>query len=413
MKSLKIIFLFSTLLMLSACGQNTAGTPEKDADAKEEGMPQVEDLGIGEIDATKQAVELRRIIFPTEMTQGDDGNCYYLRKKSKNKIVFYCNDGKEVVETKFKGDLESIRRFVKYKNHIYVLIYKGGDDQLAFIDTKTGEWKYLFKLKDDNDLQIFFYEDSIYCRENNYSDVIHYNLKGEKMGTIPWKMELLNGMLNFDEERHIQMIVDGKIYYTVSTLTAKEVKKNGVNYIYSCNLDGTEEKKLVEYQRLGPVTDKKKRAFFMNEMTMDDKYIYMREFYEEGDSGLYRIPMRGGEMEKVTDRRLSYYKLNDGSIYFEDDGLYKMSQDLTEETKIFDGEPISNFFFAGEYLMLEGYDEKEWDDIYDAWDDDIDVSRDYTSDYYLVTLDGEIVSKLEGTDVKYTGHHPGEEKWFE
>ena len=412
MKSLKIIFLFSTLLMLSACGQNTAGTPEKNANTKEEGMPQVEDLGIGEIDITKQSVELSDLTFPTEMTQGDDGNCYYVRKKGENKIVFYCNDGKEVIETKFKRDLKKIKRFVKFKSHIYVLVYKGGTSfQLASIDTKTGEWKYLFKASYITDSKIFFYEDSIYYRENDHSDVIQYNLQGKKMGTIPWEMELLNNMRNFDEERHIQMIVDGKIYYTVSTLTAKEVKKNGVNYIYSCNLDGTEEKKLVEYQRLGPVTDKKKRTFFMNEMTMDDKYIYMREFYEKGDSGLYRIPMRGGEMEKVTDRRLSYYKLNDGSIYFEDDGLYKKSQDLTEETKIFDEEPIGNFFFAGKYLMLEGYDEEEWDDIYDSWDDEIGV--DYTPDYYLVTLDGQLVSKMEGTDVKYTGHHPGEEKWFE
>ena len=120
MKSLKIIFLFSTLLMLSACGQNTAGTPEKNADAKEEGMPHVEDLGIGEIDTTKQSVELSNLIFPTEMTQGDDGNCYYVRKKGKNKIVFYCNDGKEVIETKFKDDLDYIEGFVKYKKYIYI-----------------------------------------------------------------------------------------------------------------------------------------------------------------------------------------------------------------------------------------------------------------------------------------------------
>ena len=412
MKSLKIILLISALFIVSACGQNTAGTPEKDVDAKEEAMPQMEDLGIGEIDSTKQSVELSDLTLPTEMTQGDDGNCYYVREKGKNKIAFYCNDGKEVIEIKFKGDLEDIERFVKYKNYIYVgFLDKDGYDQLASINIKTGEWEYLFRQELFGDSQIFFYEDRIYCRVADYSDVIYYNLQGKKMGTIPWEMELLNGMRNRDEERHIQMIVDGKIYYTVSTLSAKEAKKNGINYIYSCNLDGTEEKKLVEYQRLGPVTDKKKRTFFMNEMAMDDKHIYMREFYQQGDSGLYRIPMRGGEIEKVTDGGTGYYKLKDSNIYFEDDGLYKMSQDLTEETKIFDEEPISNFYFAGEYLMLEGYDEKAWDDIYDSWDDEIGV--DYTPDYYLVTLDGQLVKKLEGTDVKYTGHHPGEEKWFE
>ena len=404
MKSLKIIFLISILLILSACGQNTAGTPEKDVDAKEEGMPQVGDLEIGEIDTTKQSVELSYLTLPTEMTQGDDGNCYYVREKGENKIVFYRNDGKEVIESKFKGDLEDIERFVKYKNHIYVLILwpKGvTSHQLASIDIKTGEWEYLFRLNAHSGLQIFFYGDSIYCREDDSSDVIYYNLQGKKMGV--WKMD--------QYLKHLQMIVDGKIYYTESTLTSGEEKKPGKNYISSCNLDGTEAKELVSYERLGPV-DGKHFLFYSNQMAMDDKYIYMLEDYEETSSYLYRIPMKGGEIEKVTDRLIYDYKLNDSNIYFiDDDCLYKMSQDLTEETKIFDEEPISNFYFAGEYLMLEGYDEEAWDDIYDSWDDEIGV--DYTPDYYLVTLDGELVKKLEGTDVKYTGHHPGEEKWFE
>ncbi|MCH5266488.1 MAG: hypothetical protein J1F02_11350 [Lachnospiraceae bacterium] len=418
MKSLKIIFLISTLLILSACGQNTAGTPEKDVDTKEEAMPHVEDLGIGEIDTTKQSVELSNLIFPTEMTQGDDGNCYYVRKKGKNKIVFYCNDGKEVIETKFKDDLDYIEGFVKYKKYIYIVLSPLVSNdaiacQMASINIETGEWKYLFKQELFGDSQIFFYEDRIYYREADYSDVIYYNLQGKKMGSIHWETEDHGNQRDFNKERHIQMIVDGKIYYTMSTLKREKVKESGGNYLYSCNLDGTEEKKLVEYQRLGPITDKKKFVFSSNQMSMDDKYIYVLERYWQGNSDLYRIPIKGGTIEKVTDRLVYDYKLNDSIIYFiEDYQLYKKNQDLKEETKVFE-EPVENVFFAGGYLMLQGYDKEEMDGINDAFDLEIGVSDDYTADYYLVTLDGQLVSKMEGTDVKYTGHHPGEEKWFE
>lgn len=364
------------------------------------------------IDTAKQSVYTD--LYPelaTWPTKGDDGSCYYFRKKGEGKnekLVFYKNNGIKVCETTIEKSIKEkyyIDAFVKYGSRFFLVFnYIDWDDHdnddlvLTTIDMETGKWGEAIDVPNNYDWMMV-YEDCFYCKGTNGS-ITRYDLSGEKLK--------LNNMAPDGFRQHIQCIVDGKIYYIVKPFGSGKVTR-----IMRSNLDGSGKETLFKYSKWS-------EEFIPGSLQIDGDYMYLA-----GEFGklhcLARIPLYGGKIKKVAeiaDYNEDWFALSDDSIFlYKRKGhyIYKVNKNLRGKAKTvtkvyypksYEGMAAPHYYADG-HLMMQGYNKKEHkiidellhDEVFDCWTF-ADVTENYADDYYWVSEDGEVEDVIKGSGLK-------------
>lgn len=402
-----ILLAFSTVLMLSACSwkgkeqtyenikQELRVVSGQAVDDSEEEIKNASEQDVlsmikQEIDTTQKGVCLSQLEFSSEMLKGDDGDCYYFRTKA-GKVIFYKNDGENVCELQEMKEKQEIESFLKYGNHIYVMLHEQKKGyEFASIDIETGKRHSVKKFDTlPTEYEIIFYKDICYYVEYDNS-IIRFDLDGKLIG---------NFSLGEDEDEKItgiQCIVDDKIYYTVS-----EMEMGGNTTIMRCNLDGTENEELISYSR-GEEELLWLRTIEKSEMQIDNKYIYMLDYYSTYGC-LYRIPLYGGKIQKVTEKAVRDFDLNEDNIFFvectDEKKLYKCNGNLTKEECIGTSN-YSEVICVGDYLRVKKDNEDDLEKISDLENRDYKPNSDYAAEYLWLTAEGEVVSMLNGVGLR-------------
>lgn len=359
-----------------------------------------------------------KLTFSSEMVQGDDGSYYYFREKNA-KFVFYRDNQIKVCEMeKPKG---SVRRFVKYKDCIYLEIirkrHKTHNPWLAALHIKTGKLRYLQKFDLEDTPYITFYKNSYYLEDSN--GIIRYDLNGKQRK-------------KFQSGAWIGEIIDDKIYYTDC-----DHEPGGKTTIMRCNLDGSGKEVLFQYTR-GEEESLWGRRLSYNVMTIYHDYIYMLDDYDMYGS-FYRIPLHGGNIEKITGQSVKTFELVGEKIFFLDniwENLYMIKEDLEdEEVNISEEHRVENFvnghdsvyfvdkeshgvyktpieqsaspvqvaditakqlLFSDGNLIVKKYMKEDEEEINQLYKEEIDVNPDYAPEYCWINSEGEIIGTLEG-----------------
>ncbi|MCM1246353.1 MAG: DUF5050 domain-containing protein [Roseburia sp.] len=341
-----------------------------------------------QIDTTKKGIEIPDTLYPSQVVQGDDGNCYYFRiieKGDEKKIIFYKNNEKKVCETKMPKELRKkeyqIFEFAKYGEYFFAELFSTDESEniLATITVQGGEWNILEKDTDMIYGNNIFYGDNIYSSETGY--VLVYDLNGKKVR----EMELEK--ITSERCVQVQCIVDDKIYYYYT-----ESDDVGETEIKRCDLDGSNKEVLFKYNREVPDLDKG--------MQIDDDYIYIIASLG-GEFSFSRIPLYGGKIERIS--KTLNFKLSEDSIYYiggKKDYIYRVDKDLKTKAKVVVKITASDFWHVNGYLMVETENIKEEEMLGTVVEYDECMRDYYTRDYYWTTTSGEIVKKMPGSGIK-------------
>lgn len=341
-----------------------------------------------QIDSTKKGIEMPHTLYPSQVVQGDDGDCYYLRiieEGDDKRIIFYKNNGKKVCQTKIIKKLAKkkyhIGGFVKYGDYFFVMLFSTEESEniLVTIAVDDGEWNVLNREMEIVD-NVIFYGDNIYACYRGY--VFVYDLSGKKIR----EMEL--DKTTSAKRAQVQCIVDNKIYYYY---TARH--DVGQTEIKRCDLDGSNKEILLKYKR--EVSDLDKGM-----LQIDDKYIYMIASLG-GKFFFSRIPLYGGKIERIS--KTLNFKLSGDSIYYiggEKDYIYQVDKELKTTPKAVVKITASDFWYVNGYLMVEKTNIKE-EEILGAVEEYDERMRDYyCMDYFWTTTSGDIVKKMPGSGIK-------------
>lgn len=419
----------------TAGGQTTEGSENSQADTVETADSQIEEPDRGfkakigkkigsmlseKIDTAKQSVyaDLDPELS-TWPTKGDDGSCYYFRKKGEGKnekLVFYKNNGIKVCETTIEKSIKEkyyIDAFVKYGNRFFLALdyifyehddyddanYDANDDVLilATIDMESGKWGEAIKVSRGWYEDMMVYEDCFYLKDRR-DGITRYDLSGERL-------ELKN-VASDDSRQHIQCIVDGKIYYIVTTPFGK------FDRIVRTNLDGSGKETLFKY--------KYSVSTVPGSLQIDGDYMYLTGKFGKVDC-LARIPLYGGKIKKVAeiaDYNEDWFALSDDSIFlYKRKGhyIYKVNKNLRGKAKTvtkvyypksYEGLAAPHCYADG-HLMMQGYNRKEHKSVdYDLHHIEIDsdlyalIKENYADDYYWVSEDGEVEDVIKGSGLK-------------
>lgn len=379
--------------------------------------------------------------YSSEMVQGDDSSYYYFREKKK-KLVFYRDHKIKVCEMeKPKGEIWG---FVKYKNCIWLRMEKGSDDWIAALHIDTGRLQFVKEIASPDIERVVFYRNCFYyITDENH--ITRYNLQGKKLnafsigkgeGDFPDTAETLS-----KEQVEFQKIIDEKIYYTVCMPEA-----GGTTKIMRCDLDGSKQEILYQYTR-GEEEKEWCRRLSSTQMTIYHDHIYMLDVYGTYSS-FYRIPLHGGNIEKITGRSVEKFSLSDNEIFClengQAEGLYMVSEDLTAEKKLSGEHQVKcfvvgddNVYFvdkdaqgiykvsvkedaapqkltdisASELYYSEGClaakrrMEKDERKIEELAENDIEPNRDYAPEYCWLNSNGDIIGVLESVKLNESKYY--------
>lgn len=337
-----------------------------------------------QVDSTKKGIEMPHTLYPSQVVQGDDGDCYYFRiieEGDDKRIIFYKNNEEKVCETKMikklaKKDYHT-GDFVKYGDYFFVTLWSKQESKqvLATITLKGGEWNILDRDTDMEFENVIFYGDNIY--DCYAGDVWVYDLSGKKIR----EMEI--DETTSKRIAKVQCIVDNKIYYYYT-----ERHDVGQTEIKRCDLDGSNKEVLFKYKRDTADLDK-------GMLQIDDKYIYILA------SSFLRIPLYGGKIERIS--KTLNFKLSEDSIYYiggEKDYIYQVDKELKTKPKAVVKITASDFWYVNDYLMVETENIEE-EEIFGTVVEYDEIMRDYYSrDYYWTTTSGDIVKRIPGSGIK-------------
>ncbi len=327
----------------------------------------------------KYGVEMVENYFQNAMIKGEDGNCYYYRrqeKAGKETIVFYRNNNEKVCETEVPPNIKRhiINRFVQYQDYFFVEFF--ADKQyLSAIRIKDGTWEEIIE-SPGAVYKIFIYDNKFICGYGEH--VVVYSLTGEKK---EYDLEKDNA------EVSIQCIVDEKIYYFYGV--EDEENDESEWEVKCCDLNGENKKIIFHYLHNG--------WFYLEDLRFEDQYMYLL-----ADSTLFRIPLYGGEIEKLN-RETYFYDISDTYIFFlgESDGkLYKIKKDLSGEIILVKEPGPCNldipFICTGNHIMLKECDDDQEDLIGDMAEEEIPIPVEYVNDYSWMTEEGTIEYTVKG-----------------
>lgn len=387
-------------------------------------------------------LEMTELTYSSEMVRGDDGSYYYFREKGnasggkrKKKLVFYRDKQIKVCEIeKPKGE---VYRFTKYKDCIYLEMLRENDSWLAALHIESGKLRYVQKWTLDFPF-IIFYKNSYYgITEDN--QIIRYDLNGKQMVKFFLKKkESEDGPPDVFTEKQtaFQKIIDDKIYYTVYM-----PGPGGETAIIRRNLDGSGKEVLFRYTR-GEEERLYLRRLSQNVMTIYHNYIYILDVYSTYGS-FYRIPLHGGNIEKITARSVGTFELKGKNIFFQentdDEKLYMIKEDLKNEEINVSGEhrvenfveghdsiyfvdrenhgiyktsikqPVSpapvaditarQLFFSDGNLIVKKYMKEDEEEINKLYKEEIEVNPDYAPEYCWINSKGKIIGTLEGVEL--------------
>lgn len=314
-------------------------------------------------------------------------------------------------ETTWKKSIKKhyyIESFAKYGNRFFLklLSYKTLKNILTTVDMETGEWGKVIKVSGDFD-NIIIYNDCFYCITDT-NEIKVFDLSGNKtsIGDVCPK--------KWGFSAYVNCIVDDKIYYC-----AYNSKKN-FTQLMRCGLKG--KKKEILFKFTGEMG-----TLHPETLRIDGDYIYAIAHAADPVSGLIRIPLYGGKTEVIATTIFSWFKLSEDSIFIfasyipgDSDAyvIYKVSKDLTGGgefvTKAYHSQysltavEAYPFHYADGHLMVQGYNEEEYNKIcklsnryfdwkYDLWRD---IHMNYRPDYYWVSEDGEVEETIKGSGIK-------------
>ncbi len=343
-----------------------------------------------QIDSTKKGIEMPDTLYPSQVVQGDDGDCYYPRiigEGDDKRIIFYKNNGKKVCETKMIKKLAKkeyhIGEFVKYGDYFFVGLWTHQESKrvLATITVKGGEWNILERDTDMIFENVIFYGDNIY--DCYAGDVFVYDLSGKKIR----EMEIEETTL--ERIAKVQCIVDNKIYYYYT-----EREDVGETEIKRCDLDGSNKEILLKYRRETPDLDRG--------MQIDDNYIYIIASLG-GERSFSRIPLYGGKIERIS--KTLNYKLSEDGIYYigsekQKHYIYQIDKELRTKAKAVVKITTSDFWYVNGYLMVEKRNTKEEEILGKLVEYDERMRDYYSRDYYWATALGDNVKRIPGSGLK-------------
>lgn len=335
----------------------------------------------------KYGVEMVDNYFSNAMIKGEDGCCYYFRKENKagegEKIAFYRNNNQKVCETEMPPKIRGykINRFVQYQDYFFVELY--GDKQyLSAIHIKDGTWEEMIE-GPGAIYKIFIYDNKFICAYDE--KVIVYSLTGDKK-----KYYLEKDLEN--AEVSIQCIVDEKIYYFYGL--EGENNDESKRKVKCCDLNGENNKIIFQYHQSSD------SDIGYDNLRFEDQYIYLL-----ADHTLFRIPLYGGKIEKVSDRNIYFYDVSDTYIFFLDDSdgkLYKIKKDLSGEIILVKEPGPCNldipFICVGNHIMLKECDDDQEELITDIAENELPgINIEYVNDYNWITEEGTIEGTIKGT----------------
>lgn len=334
----------------------------------------------------KYGVEMVDNYFSNAMIKGEDGCCYYFREQEKageEAIVFYRNNNQKLCETEMPSKIRGykINRFVQYQDYFFVELF--GDKQyLSAIHIKDGTWEEIIE-GPGAIYRIFIYDNKFICGYDE--EVIIYSLTGDKE-----KYHLEKDLEN--AEVSIQCIVDEKIYYIYGLEDEKnDESRKKVKY---CDLNGENNKIIFQYYQSSDSDSG------YDNLRFEDQYIYLLADYT-----LFRIPLYGGKIEKISNRNIYFYDVSDTYIFFlekSDGKLYKIKKDLSGEIILVKEPGPCNldipFICVGNHIMLKECDDKQEELITDIAENELyGINIEYVNDYSWITEEGTNESTIKGT----------------
>lgn len=387
---------------MTACDKNNTSTNWKSNEIKDEEVQlpeknlengkRMNSLFLKEIDVSKKGVKMPfGQQLSAQITKGDDGKCYYFRKRNK-KLIFYQNNGIKVCETACSDLIiekgYTISCFVKCGDKFFLelLSYEKGDiSVLAAIQIATGDWCAVIPY--DFWENTIIYENRFYCFMYNELTII--DLQGKKI-----KVNI------GDEDSDIvpQMILSDKILYTLFNRDGKRAE------VICCDLDGKNRRKLFQYQTVNGYLGENDAP---ESLKVDEKYLYLLE--TNCEFVLTRIPLYGGIIEEITESE--WFELSDTSIFYADKkNIYRIDKNLKGErkivSKVYTPQYEIPFFYTNHHLMVCGYNETEHKMIDKIWDEEImdstsdDIQMTYSDEYYWITEEGKLEDTIEGSGFK-------------
>lgn len=391
------VLLVIIIFFMTACGEKNTSINQTNNELKDAAVqPLGKDLENGnkmnplfseEIDVSIKGVEMP--IYQqvsSQMIKGDDGQCYYFRKKNE-KLIFYKNNGIKICETVFPdSNLEEkyiIDSFVKYNDKFFVHLFSYEESKtfLTAIQIATGEW--CATIQYDYFDKIIIYENCFYC--SIYGELTIIDLQGKKS-----KINIENE----DSDVVIQMILGNKIFYTVFNLDGETAE------VMCCDLDGENKRKLFQYRTIKGYSGYSDPG----SLRVDEEYLYLLE--TDCEFVLTRIPLYGGIIEEIVETE--WFELSNTHIFYADkNSIYRIDKKLKEApqivSKVYTPQYDIPFLYADNHLMIHGYNKTEHNMIDTIWESEIinstlnDIAMNYSDEYYWMTEDGDIENTIQGS----------------
>lgn len=352
----------------------------------------------------KSGMEIVDNYFPGAMTKGEDGSCYYFRtvkEGERETLTFYKNNNQKVCETEMPSKIRKkagINSFVQYQGYFFVEIYGElhgeAKHYLSAINIKDGTWEEIIEGPGPV-YKIFIYDNKFICAYGE--DIKVYELTGDKK---EFKVE--KDLVKENAWVSVQCIVDEKIYYFYGVEEDEKMsdeKNDEYKGKVKCyDLNGENNKTICHYQSSN-------EASWYDNLRFDDQYIYLLVEYT-----LFRIPLYGGEIEKVSNKDIYFYDISDTYIFFLDEltKLYKIKKDLSgqmilvKESGPCDAD--TPFICVGNHIMLKECNEKQEDLIGEVAESELPIYIEYVNDYSWLTEGGVLEDTVKGihlSDKKY------------
>lgn len=361
------------------------------------------------IDSSQKGIKMPHMRFPTEMSKGEDGSCYYFRVKGDDKdqvVTFYKNNGIKVCETQIYRldrlwkDHYSITEFLQYKDYFYVTLGSDYVSGIALLKVDMATGKSILLGKKYNFTNLLFYEEYFYDIYNE--NLIQYDLQGKKIATIKLKENLAGA------ETKTLCIVDGRIYYGIFETESMNVK------IGRCDLKGDMHELLFTYRADGVRATDDMLMFFGD---------YMYIIGEFGNSILKQIPLYGGKVEGFVETKntsyshflFSAFAITEQDIFYLDasNNVYKIDKSKSSKPMLVSSIPGSKILYADGHLMLEKCNKDE-DKVIEVINEmECPVSKNYAHAYDWITEKGEVVYSIKGSGLskKDLEYYEERERW--
>ena len=350
-------------------------------------------LDLGRINMQNKMLKVLRGGSATEYSQLKDGHYYYLKQdKSGKYIILYRDKGEQVAKIKCNMEKEVIQGAVLGDDELYLLYCDGKvlrdkyEDSLFLkcANLQTGSADVI-SLEYDFDSEYWITDEYIYsCGDLDVND---WNCFNKTTGRVNFNRCLAFEENDFLTDPKYKQIIDGKLYYIIGDVYTPDAPHSFIQI----DLEKQERKVLLEYM---PGLE---GGVSVGLVSMDEEGIYVCESNDK-DKALYKIPLHGGEMEKMEsyawDSRFSSYQ--DHSIYIDQKNrMHVVDRKKKTDTVIGNNfkEKIYSFTCAEEGVFITCYadwiEEADNDNLWGhIWKNDISLAL------YYMDYNGENLTQL-------------------